>query len=319
MGRSSKCAAELMLPVAAMLLLLAGLAHSQTMYKYRGDNGEWIYTDRKPPSEQKAEVRSLESSFVEPEFSIGHKVYGKTIEFTAHNEFYAPIEVRLEFTEITGVSYPDPDQILRFVIDPRSDQLLLTLDVLESVDIPNVEYLFEYMAGDPTAVHQPDNNYRIPFSLGKYFPITQAYPDTATHKTIDSMHAVDIAMPIGTDVLAARDGVVFDIAADNYRGGLNLSRDGQAANIVRILHDDGTFSLYAHLNWNSIRVKPGDRVRAGQYIADSGNTGFSSGPHLHFAVQRNAGLSVQSLSVVFRGVNSAPVVPASGNVLTASN
>ncbi len=242
-----------MLPVAAIVLLLAGLAHSQTMYKYRGDNDEWIYTDRKPPSEQKVEIRSLESSFVEPEFSIGHNVYGKTIEFTAHNEFHAPIEVRLEFTEIAGVSYPDPDQILRFVINPRSDQLLLTLDVLESVDIPNVEYLFEYMAGDPTAVHQPDTNYRIPFSLGQYFPITQAYPDTMTHKTIDSMHAVDIAMPIGTDILAARDGVVFDIAADNFRGGLNLSRDGQAANIVRILHDDGTFSLYAHLNWNSIR------------------------------------------------------------------
>ena len=308
-----------MLPVAAIVLLLAGLAHSQTMYKYRGDNDEWIYTDRKPPSEQKVEIRSLESSFVEPEFSIGHNVYGKTIEFTAHNEFHAPIEVRLEFTEIAGVSYPDPDQILRFVINPRSDQLLLTLDVLESVDIPNVEYLFEYMAGDPTAVHQPDTNYRIPFSLGQYFPITQAYPDTMTHKTIDSMHAVDIAMPIGTDILAARDGVVFDIAADNFRGGLNLSRDGQAANIVRILHDDGTFSLYAHLNWNSIRVKPGDRVRAGQYIADSGNTGFTSGPHLHFAVQRNAGLSVQSLPVVFRGANSAPVVPASGNALIASN
>ncbi len=319
MGRSSKHAAGLMLPVAAIVLLLAGLAHSQTMYKYRGDNDEWIYTDRKPPSEQKVEIRSLESSFVEPEFSIGHNVYGKTIEFTAHNEFHAPIEVRLEFTEIAGVSYPDPDQILRFVINPRSDQLLLTLDVLESVDIPNVEYLFEYMAGDPTAVHQPDTNYRIPFSLGQYFPITQAYPDTMTHKTIDSMHAVDIAMPIGTDILAARDGVVFDIAADNFRGGLNLSRDGQAANIVRILHDDGTFSLYAHLNWNSIRVKPGDRVRAGQYIADSGNTGFTSGPHLHFAVQRNAGLSVQSLPVVFRGANSAPVVPASGNALIASN
>ena len=319
MGLSSKRAAGLMLPAAAMLLLIAGLAHSQTMYKYRGDNGEWIYTDRKPPSEQKAEVRALESSFVEPEFSIGHNVYGKTIEFTAHNEFHAPIEARLEFTEITGVSYPDPDQILRFVIDPRSDQLLLTLNVLESVDIPNVEYLFEYMAGDPTAVHQPDNNYRIPFSVGQYFPITQAYPDTVTHKTIDSMHAVDVAMPVGTDILAARGGVVFDIAADNYRGGLDLSRDGQAANIVRILHDDGTFSLYAHLNRNSIRVKPGDRVRAGQYIADSGNTGFSSGPHLHFAVQRNAGLSVQSLPVVFRGANSAPVVPASGNTLTASN
>lgn len=319
MGRSSIRASRLALPIAALALLVAGMAYSQTLYKFRGENGDWVYTDRKPPAEQQAEVRKLESSFVKPEFSIGHVVYGKTIEFSAHNEYHAPIEVRLQFTEITGVSYPHPDQILRWVIDPRSDQLLLTLEVLEEVDIPNVAYLFEYMIGDPTAAHKAEVNYRIPFSLGQYFPITQAYPDTVTHNTIDSMHAVDIAMPIGTDILAARDGVVFDIAADNYRGGLDLSRDGQAANIVRILHDDGTFALYAHLNWNSIRVKPGDRVRAGQYIADSGNTGFTSGPHLHFAVQRNAGLSVQSVPIVFRGANSAPIVPSSGSALTAAN
>lgn len=289
------------------------------MYKYRGENGEWIYTDRKPPEQEIVETRTLESSFIEPEFSVSHDVYGKTIEFVAHNEYHAPIEVRLEFTEITGVTYPDPDQILRFVIEPRSDQFLLQLEVLESVDVPNVAYLFEYMAGDPTATHRADDNYRVPFSVGQYFPITQAYPDTVTHRTIDSMHAVDIAMPVGTDILAARDGVVFDIAANNFRGGLDLSRDGQAANVVRILHDDGTFSVYAHLNWNSIRVKPGDQVRAGQYIADSGNTGFSSGPHLHFAVQKNAGLTIQSLPIVFRGANSVPVVPASGDHLTASN
>jgi murein DD-endopeptidase MepM/ murein hydrolase activator NlpD len=64
-------------------------------------------------------------------------------------------------------------------------------------------------------------------------------------------------------------------------------------------------------------VKPGDRVRAGQYIADSGNTGFSSGPHLHFSVQRNAGLKIESLPVEFKGANDGRVVPATGNALSA--
>ncbi|MCH6552723.1 MAG: M23 family metallopeptidase, partial [Acidobacteria bacterium] len=68
-------------------------------------------------------------------------------------------------------------------------------------------------------------------------------------------------MPVGTDVVAARGGIVFEVASNNFRGGLNLQRDGRSANIVRILHDDGTFAIYAHLNWNSIRVRPGDRVR----------------------------------------------------------
>jgi len=317
LGHSSIPIAKLLLPIAVLVFAGVNYSYAQTMYKYRGENGEWIYTDRMPVEEKKAEVRELEATFVAPEFSITHEVLGTTIEFVAHNDFYAPIEVRLKFVEITGVEYPPPDQILRWVIDPRSDQLLLNLEVLEEVEAPFVEYQFEYMPGDPTTQHQVGSGYQAPFSAGRNFPITQAFPDAMTHQTLDSVYAVDISMPVGTDILAARDGVVFDVAADNYRGGLNLSRDGQAANIIRILHDDGTFSLYAHLNWNSIRVKPGDRVRAGQYIADSGNTGFTSGPHLHFSVQRNSGLTVQSLPVIFKGANSNGVVPATGDVLTA--
>ena len=89
------------------------------------------------------------------------------------------------------------------------------------------------------------------------------------------------------------------------------------ANVVRILHDDGTYAIYAHLNWNSIRVRPGDRVSRGQYIADSGNTGFSSGPHLHFAVQRNVGMRIESVPVSFAGMQRSSVTPATGMSLTA--
>lgn len=317
MGRRSPGSEIIILPLLILAAIASATANAQTLYKYRGEDGEWTYTDRKPAARQNVEVRQLETSFIRPEFSLTHDVYGTTIELVAHNEFYAPVEVRLEFSDITGVEYPDSDQILRWLIDPRSDQVLLNLEILQEVDLPNVEYMYEYMVGDPTSVHTAEQIYKAPFSAGQGFPITQAYPDAITHRTLDSVFAVDIAMPIGTDVLAARNGVVFDVAANNYRGGLDLTRDGQAANIVRILHDDGTFSLYAHLNWNSIRVKPGDRVRAGQYIADSGNTGFSSGPHLHFSVQRNAGLKIESLPVEFKGPTSNQVAPATGNVLSS--
>jgi len=317
LGRSPAIAAIVFLPIAALALLGISYSQAQTMYKYRGEDGEWIYTDRKPMGEKQVEVSQLEFSFVAPEFSVTHEVHGTSIEFFAHNDFYAPIEVRLEFVEITGVSYPAPDQILRWVIDPRSDQLLLNLEALQGVEAPYVEYQFEYIPGDPTAQHQADTVYRAPFAAGLSFPITQAYPDVITHKTLDSVYAVDIAMPVGTDIFAARGGVVFDVASDNYRGGLDRSRDGQGANIIRILHDDGTFSLYAHLNWNSIRVKPGDRVRTGQYIADSGNTGFTSGPHLHFVVQKNAGLKLQALPIVFKGPDSTSIVPVAGDELVA--
>jgi len=303
--------------IAALAFLCVGASSAQTLYKYRGDDGEWIYTDRKPAAAKSVEIRQLESTFVAPQFSVSHDMLGRTIEFFAHNDFYAPIEVRLEFLEITGVEYPHPDQVLRWVIDPRSDQLLLNLDILEGAAAPHVEVQYEYLPGDPTAPHRPDVQYLVPYAAGRDFPVTQAYPDAYTHQSLDSVYAVDIAMPVGTNVLAARSGTVFEVASDNFRGGLDMLRDSENANVVRIVHDDGTLAVYAHLNWNSIRVKPGDRVKAGQYIADSGNTGFTSGPHLHFAVQRNAGLKIESLPVVFKGASSGGVVPATGSLLTA--
>jgi murein DD-endopeptidase MepM/ murein hydrolase activator NlpD len=89
------------------------------------------------------------------------------------------------------------------------------------------------------------------------------------------------------------------------------------ANVVEILHSDGTIAVYAHLHWDSIRVRIGDHVVRGQYIADSGKTGFASGPHLHFAVIRNAGGQSVSIPVQFAGIGGTPVTPATGMQLTA--
>ena len=138
--------------IAVLALLSTGAAAAQTMYKYRGDDGEWIYTDRKPAAAKTVEVRQLESTFVAPEFSVSYDMLGRTIEFIAHNDYYVPIEVRLEFLEITGVEYPHPDQILRWLVNPRSDQLLLNLDLSEGAAAPYVEVEYEYIPGAPMIV-----------------------------------------------------------------------------------------------------------------------------------------------------------------------
>jgi murein DD-endopeptidase MepM/ murein hydrolase activator NlpD len=113
-------------------------------------------------------------------------------------------------------------------LPPRSDTPLVNLNSLEDALAPYIEFQFTYLPGDPSAVHRPTEAYRVPFAIASDFPVTQAYPDVATHSTLDSYHAVDIAMPIGTDVFAARSGIVIDVASDNYRAGLDFTRDGPA-------------------------------------------------------------------------------------------
>ncbi|MFE2991269.1 M23 family metallopeptidase [Streptomyces sp. NPDC059262] len=87
----------------------------------------------------------------------------------------------------------------------------------------------------------------------------------------------DFAVPIGTNVMAVHGGTVV-------KAGGNGAGDGPAyGNAIVIKHSDGTYSQYAHLSRIDVRV--GQTVSTGQHIALSGNTGNSSGPHLHFEIR----------------------------------
>ena len=315
--RSPGLSSKALLVALALLLGTGGLSSAQSMYKYRGPDGEWIYADRPPVDGGITEIRDLEKGEAESELSVTHGFEGRTVVLTARNDFYAPVEIELKIKTIRGLQYPDPDQELRWVVPPRSEMTLANLEMLEDGSTPFLEYQYQYLAGDPKSRHRPLGAYRAPFAIATNYAVTQAFPEVATHTTPDSHYAVDLAMPIGTDVFAARGGIVFDVASSNFRGGLDPVRHGPAANVVRILHDDGTYAIYAHLNTHTIRVRPGDRVERGEYIADSGNTGYTSGPHLHFAVVRNAGMRIESLPVTFTGADANTVVPASGMALTA--
>lgn len=315
MGRKSDSRWQTLLFITAVLA--CGVTSAQTMYKYRGENGEWIFADRPPDGGLNVETRAVDSRVARGELTVTHNFTGSSIAVAARNTFHAPMELELVFDSILGVEYPDPDQELRWVLPARSESELLDLPALGGGAIPAVQYRYSYLPGDPDLQPSGNTTYRAPFSLSRNFPVTQTYPDSITHRTRDSMYAVDLAMPVGTDIVAARAGVVFDVSSTNFKGGPDAEQYADLSNLVRILHDDGTFAVYAHLNWNTIRVRPGDRVGAGQYIADSGNTGFSSGPHLHFAVQRNVGGRVDSIPIVFRGSGGSSVTASSGSSLAA--
>ncbi|MFF7440951.1 peptidoglycan DD-metalloendopeptidase family protein [Streptomyces sp. NPDC008122] len=100
----------------------------------------------------------------------------------------------------------------------------------------------------------------------------------------------DFAVPVGTPVKAASAGTVV-------KAGPNGGGDGPAyGNAIVIKHANGTYSQYAHLS--KIQVHIGQKVGAGQRIALSGNTGNSSGPHLHFEIRTtpNYGSAVNPMS-----------------------
>ncbi|WP_409470477.1 M23 family metallopeptidase [Streptomyces sp. HC307] len=101
----------------------------------------------------------------------------------------------------------------------------------------------------------------------------------------------DFAVPTGTRVVAAHGGTVV-------KAGGNGAGDGPAyGNAVVIKHGNGTFSQYAHLA--RVDVKVGQIVATGQRIALSGNTGNSSGPHLHFEIRTTANYGTAINPVAF--------------------
>jgi murein DD-endopeptidase MepM/ murein hydrolase activator NlpD len=128
--------------------------------------------------------------------------------------------------------------------------------------------------------------YRLPWPEGMSFMFTQVSDGRITsHFTKATLHAVDIAMPVGVPVLAARAGTVEALEGEqgSSPGEEPASYEG---NFVRVHHDDGTAAIYAHLAPHSLAVRLGDAVQAGQVLGRSGATGDVLQPHLHFAVVR---------------------------------
>jgi murein DD-endopeptidase MepM/ murein hydrolase activator NlpD len=292
-------------------------ALAQSLYKYRDARGVWVYTDRPPQSAVSFEQVPLERSEVKPGIEIYERARADgTYVLAARNSFHGTVQIAFELLTISNVAADVPQRGNR-ILEPRSETELFPLIGVRPNEPVQIEYGFQYLHGHPGAKHVPEEPYRLPYALASEFIVSQAFPDVVTHSDGANRYAIDFVMPVGTGIYAARSGIVIEVASDHFESGVDLATDGPRANIVRILHADGTMSLYAHLNWNSIRVAPGQRVARGEYLADSGNTGFSTGPHLHFVVQRNAGGFMESVPVVFKGRGGAVVGVTTGDSPTA--
>ncbi len=111
------------------------------------------------------------------------------------------------------------------------------------------------------------------------------------HKVMKMHKGLDFTAPKGTPIYATGDGKVERV--ENRRGGYGKN--------VIINHGYGYKTLYAHMN--KIEVRKGQKVTKGQVIGEVGNTGLSSGPHLHYEV-RHKGTAVNPIHFVMDGLST---------------
>ena len=121
-------------------------------------------------------------------------------------------------------------------------------------------------------------------------------PTTKTTRTTDSFAAhvarksglpgLDYACPMNEQIMAMKSGVVTRAGSEPAANGKN----------VRIAHPDGTTSYYLH--FNKLNVVVGQHVNQGNVIGLSGNTGHSTGPHLHVSIANKAGVLIDPASVI---------------------
>lgn len=244
------------------------------------------------------------SAFCKGKLEMVSKKQDRSTELWVRNGCHVPMTVELRVDPLHNVAADQPLPVLK-TLDAESELRFVTLTA------PNAPQSWSYqahIAGKTGSPPQPDPAIRYRFPFGGDLPrrLSQGVDGGSTHKGLSSF-AFDFEMPVGTPVLAARGGVVLAVVDGYSAGGRNV--DPNNSNSVLIYHDDDTVAMYSHLR-SGIPVVAGDIVGVGALLGLSGNSGFSTGPHLHFAVGHmfTDGGEFNSLPILFEGDR----VPAQG-------
>ncbi len=297
---------NLLIPFMLIFVLCTSISFAKVYY-YIDGKGITHFTDSAEDGKEDGyNVNEIEDLDENHDDDVLLTYDAATKEVLLENKLYSPISVILkasnEDTIDTDIEF---DHI--FTVEGNS---VASLGHIFSFDASaDFSLTREFSIGNPTSMDKLDSDeLQIPFK-GR-FKVTQANGGSFSHRGPKNRYAIDVSMPIGTPIYAARAGKVVDMKMYFTKAGLDPAAHGKA-NYIRLRHADGTMTIYVHLKANSNTVVLGQEVRSGQMIAESGNTGYTTGPHLHFAVQHNNGVSTVSIPFKFYG----EIAPVSGMML----
>lgn len=283
-----------------LIILLWPTIAAAAIYKYKDVNGHWVFTDAKGRDTHAKEVEELHVNIKPVEVAsfkpfVTHSEQGYALQID--NPYHGPLQTRVAFIDGTK------KRIESLIEAPGITTLYRSDDPIEIKG-------YQVQVGDPKP-ETVDVPYLFPVRSSSTFKITQGFHGQFSHFKLGSRYAVDIAMQVGTYIAAARAGTVMWVKQDYYMGG-KRKYFLDKANVIKILHDDGTYAVYAHILQDSALVQAGDTVKAGQAIARSGSSGFSTGPHLHFVIRKNIGFKTVSLPFKFKTNDGQVTAPEKG-------
>lgn len=238
------------------------------------------------------------------------------IEFEAENLNPYTVTLSVDFESLVNLK-SSTKLPLYLEIPGRSKKKILELFRIDPKGLSDYRSSYGWVRGSAFARHNDNYLYSLPFARGSTVRVSQGYHGETSHKGL-SAYAVDFPVPVGTPVYAAREGIVVGADGSSNQGGASPEYR-KFANYVILEHNDGTMGNYYHLKQGGAAVNIGQKITKGQLIGYSGNTGYSSGPHLHFSVSMVDPVSMRrpmNLPVKMQTVSGIVTLPHKGDQYT---
>jgi murein DD-endopeptidase MepM/ murein hydrolase activator NlpD len=203
---------------------------------------------------------------------------------------------KLDILPVTGVKHiikkGDNLDKIAAKYDAEVEDIMVFNDITKSSTLKAGEILYvpngiiKPVVAKPSVKKPVSSGSNTRSQLGYYIrPANGAITSSYGSRRRGFHYGVDIGVSRGTPVVAAASGVVVNVVSSCVEG--RSSCGGRYGNYITIEHPNGTFTRYAHLSRVSVSV--GEQVSQGERIGLSGNTGRSTGPHLHFEIENANG------------------------------